>query len=1635
MVYRIGQQDMALSTSARTAPPHPRRPWVRRLTVAVLFVTGVPASSHAQQPPGPPASRPAIAPREAPPAGAAAPRIQPPFAAILDDSEEAAALLKRADEAIRREDWKLAIDSLQRIVEMPGDSVLRVDERTYESARRHAQRRIAALPAAGLAAYRLLHDGEAEVMYRRAIEAHDEGVLRELVDRFLLTTCGDLAANVLAGWWLDEGRAAAAVTLLRDLHDIYPNSRIPRGILDAKLALAMALAGRPRAAQAMADAWPAAGAAQGPLVARLELLRSTLGGLRPVSPEAPEVWPIVMGGPTRAGLMPPVEPTLLENSPWRAALPHETRGRLDELYAYQRETRALPVMQPVTDGRVIVVKCEGRLLALDAETFDPIWRAAPTALPSEEANRRRGGGFVQWAGVAAQPEAAALDRSRRAAALFLDYVDGSVTLSHGLALTPSRSPEALAYLSGILARRPEANLLVEDGGTIANQLLAYDLRTGRIRWRSGGEEAAGGAGVPSAEPGEKLTGPVEFLAPPVPVAEGLLVPYRSACDLYAAVLDPADGRLKRRVYLCGLGSGVLNSFAALHPCVADGIAYIPTGRGVLIALDTITWSIRWAVRYGADSGPAQHLAGAVPAARTAARATAQGGWLCSPPIATAGLVLLAPTDADTLYAFDCARGGVAWQVERGDSLYLLGADARHAWVVGPGVTQIDLETGRRTWRQEVGIPTGRGAISGDRLYLPTAEYVAVYEAETGRPTGRLDLPSGHAAFGNLLCWDGGLYTCDLGEVRRFPDMVRAYERAVAAHRKAPSEASSAIRLAWLEMLREQPGRALEALDGVRVEEVSADPRTARLVDHLAHLRVEALLMIAGAPAAASEETNRLLLQAKQTARRPADAVRAALALAERWNRAGRPMEAYREYAEIALAPASGPPTGGLVSSQASPGTPVGSPRATAPGDVMIDAAPGVRQPARLVIAERLRTIEKALSDSQRASLASWLEQKLDATVRAASAAEGDRRSAEISSGADPLEQLSYMADAGLLGDVGARAALQLGIRAERDERCEEAEYYYQEVVRRRRPAEAVAEALARLAQLHLGPEELNMPATASDEISRLEKEFAATEIPAEALRDGLVAARAADAQSLTSARISGAAAARRLRERIDKAALAGHREAMGTPRLGPPGKVAWITRHTGAAPLQLRGRRPESLAETMLLLSNWSEVRAHRVRDGKLLWPATLRLIDQAAPSVGLAPPLAPAGYEQTVLRPGAVYDGQVMVVNSATGLHAIGLATGLRLWSRPYRPAPESVTASNAFLAADAGELLSLDADGTLTMSRMIDGEAVRWQREMVNPPAGGWAAVRIGGGFAIAVNRALSHVSVFRRTDGRHLGAVSFAQPDGKERRKVSLVLFDEVVCGPAGPSEVAACELATPGVERWRLRCEQDGRPVAVTGLFKPRPDLLGVGCAAGAVMLVDPSNGKIVLSVKTGLPEADIFEGAITDDVLCLYAATGDEKEAFQIVAIDARDGHLLWHRSPEAGEYWSQLHYAHPLDNALLSAAANAIPVAQLIAPGAGPAGGRAARRTPLTEPQEPPEIRLRLTLLDKRTGREIGRPETVALPAAETMAMIHHVLTWPDRVIVVGDSTYVAFRIDPGIGDAAARDDHATTGTPTGEGS
>ncbi|MBN1491306.1 MAG: PQQ-binding-like beta-propeller repeat protein, partial [Phycisphaerae bacterium] len=1002
-----------------------------------------------------------------------------------------------------------------------------------------------------------------------------------------------------------------------------------------------------------------------------------------------------------------------------------------------------------------------------------------------------------------------------------------------------------------------------------------------------------------------------------------------------------------------------DSFTALHPCVADEVAYLPTGRGALIALDTTTWSIRWIVRYEQSleiSEERQRSGDAVLMVAPAARRP------CSPLMATAGLLLAVPSDASYLYAFDRVDGRIVWRVEWGEHWYLLGADGGQCWLAGPTVTQVDLETGRPGWARAIGKPTGRGAISGDRLYLPTEDGLVVLNATTGDVIETRPVPASGRPLGNLLCWGTALYSCDIREVRAWPDMTRAYEQAVAAHAHSPAEATVALRLASLELLRDEHARALQVLEGARV----TDDRRA---EHVAHMQVEALLALARRPGVAADEANARLDEARRLARRPADQVRTGLALAEHSARLGRPDVAYRQYVEIALA------------------QPNGEEIAMPPGEVMLDVGVGLRQRAGVAIGSRLARLERDLDASQREAVAGWLRERLDAAIALGAAA-----------GFAPVRALTEL---GVLDEIRRRAGLQLGVWAQQDDRLEEAQACFEAVLRDGGADPPVAEALARLAMVSLSPDELHMPLQAEACIERLRAEFASAMLPG-----SLIGA--------TEAQVSGLAVAEALQGRIDPETLSRHDRAVRNLRLGPPGELAYVVAPLDADLLQIRTPRTEPVAETLLWLKDWTEVRADLAHDGTLLWRATLRLLDEPAPvpvpgripsavfPLGMGRP--PLGQTALLPQPHATSDGQIMVVASPQGLHAIGLATGLRLWSRPYTQTTYAATASDRFVWAERGRLVSLDGYGRLALAGIADGDRVRWERGI---SAGSWAAVRLGDEYVVAVSEALDAVSVFHADDGRSLGEARFWQPTSEASRRLSLAVFDDLVCGPVSAAEVAAFELGAPGIERWRVRCERGGEPLAITGIFKPAPDQLAIGCERGLVKLVDPATGELLREIRLELPRARIFDGAISDDVLCLYAADGEQRDSFLVVAMDLSSGRMLWRYESQAGEYWSQGQYDYPLDNSLLRAARNAIPVVRLI-------GNQTARQRVPGVPLRQQGVReIELTILDKRTGRIIGRPQTLAFGEGETITRIDQVLVWPDRVIVVTDNACLAFAVEP----------------------
>ncbi|MCH8113518.1 MAG: PQQ-binding-like beta-propeller repeat protein, partial [Proteobacteria bacterium] len=167
---------------------------------------------------------------------------------------------------------------------------------------------------------------------------------------------------------------------------------------------------------------------------------------------------------------------------------------------------------------------------------------------------------------------------------------------------------------------------------------------------------------------------VFFRSVPINVEGALWVSYIRQNDLYIAVLDPFDGRLIRRTLLCSLHSVDVDTLNSFPLASADGVVYIPTGHGILFAIDASDYALRWANQYLPELR-----------ARPDGRLD-RGSWLPGPPVVTGGLVLLTPTEETELLAFSASTGVLQWSVPAGGNSYVVAADNDRVWLGGRSIS-------------------------------------------------------------------------------------------------------------------------------------------------------------------------------------------------------------------------------------------------------------------------------------------------------------------------------------------------------------------------------------------------------------------------------------------------------------------------------------------------------------------------------------------------------------------------------------------------------------------------------------------------------------------------------------------------------------------------------------------------------------------------------------------------------------------------------------------------------------------------------------------------------------------------------------------------------------------------------------
>lgn len=818
--------------------------------------------------------------------------VPPNTKVYFDASHKADADLRSGDNHARSGDFAEAIEIYQRVIQQFGDKVVEVPaepiageeiSRLSVNARRECQRRIAALPPQARALYRAKIDAQAERWFLQGREFRDRASLRRVVDQAFCSSWGDDALDLLGDLAFQDGQfpeAIAAYSQLvpervgADMGLIHPDPSVDLARVAAKKLVCRAAIGEhPPTAEEVASfaaAYPGASGAfagrKGPLSTDLaEALRDD----RLAAPlQADGRWPTFAGSPTRNRIAHgPVDVGSLQ---WKAELEPITPTRAPR---YGGRNSLMGV------GQVAQVAPERLLAYHPIVVGDQVIAVNERQVTAYNLNSRPGD--VPGA------SSSAVEVAWRTPDLM-----GSPT--------PTRPSSGLArytltsFGDRIYARigPPPSTMPMNRGGfgpsfTGTSAIVALDRSAqGKLLWRKEATEIV----LPKRQPGGGAgSRNAVFEGSPVADAQNVYVGITDRIEMtaaYVACLDARNGATRWIRYICEANANAnfdafgSAGFEISHRLLTlDGPSlYYQTNLGAVAAMDATNGSIRWLATYpwqrrgGGNAGRERDL---------------------NPAIVHDGLVIVAPDDSPSIYAFDAATGRVAWKTEpvgeQAKLTHLLGVARGRLIASGDQVLWYDAKTGKlvHSWPENAQAVQGfgRGVLAGDRIYWPTRTEIHVLDQATGLmadPPIKL-LETFQCEGGNLAVGDGYLIVSQAGSLVVFCQNSRLIDRYREEIARAPDQAINYYRLAQAAEAIGRDEVALTSLEGALPhakvsESIDGSPLVDAIRDHQ-----RGLLVKLGRKARASKDwalAARRFTEAAEAARDDRDRLSARLDLAE-----------------------------------------------------------------------------------------------------------------------------------------------------------------------------------------------------------------------------------------------------------------------------------------------------------------------------------------------------------------------------------------------------------------------------------------------------------------------------------------------------------------------------------------------------------------------------------------------------------------------------------------------------------------------------------------------------------------------------------------------------------------------------------
>ncbi len=273
-------------------------------------------------------------------------------------------------------------------------------------------------------------------------------------------------------------------------------------------------------------------------------------------------------------------------------------------------------------------------------------------------------------------------------------------------------------------------------------------------------------------------------------------------DAYVLAVNTHDGGLIWKRHISSTTPG-FTSRGFTHLLAHGGRLYVADNLGAIACLDGRTGAMRWlhrmsqfkVVRAGPSSG--NNAAWSVNAP-----VLCKAGLVVSPFMAGTSAILLDPDTGKKLRDLDTEPFvNAAYIMALGDGdLLTIGATIHR-------IFGASLETQWAASTGEAGVPAARGVVVGNRVMIPTGNWIVTINLDTGKKEP--DVPLDVA--GNLLALDGQMVVTAGTTIRSYMTWPVVYENLTSRIRRNPTDAQAGLALAHAALAS---GKADEALEGV-----------------------------------------------------------------------------------------------------------------------------------------------------------------------------------------------------------------------------------------------------------------------------------------------------------------------------------------------------------------------------------------------------------------------------------------------------------------------------------------------------------------------------------------------------------------------------------------------------------------------------------------------------------------------------------------------------------------------------------------------------------------------------------------------------------------------------------------------------